>query len=112
VRIVDQCSNGGLDLDVAMFNQIDTDGFGYQQGHLIVDYQFVDCGNELIGQPDSRNMLVSAIDRVWYYVMILRSISIGLHKNNKDRYICIVEGYMFRINKEILNIIIIRYVLL
>ena len=64
VRIVDQCSNGGLDLDVAMFNQIDTDGFGYQQGHLIVDYQFVDCGNELIGQPDSRNMLVSAIDRV------------------------------------------------
>lgn len=64
VRIVDQCSNGGLDLDVAMFNQIDTDGVGHLQGHLIVDYQFVDCGNELIEQPDSKNILVSAIDRV------------------------------------------------
>jgi hypothetical protein len=47
VRIVDQCSNGGLDLDVGVFNRIDTDGRGYQQGHLIVNYQFVDCGNEL-----------------------------------------------------------------
>ncbi|KAF8052465.1 hypothetical protein N665_1556s0010 [Sinapis alba] len=65
VRIVDQCSNGGLDLDVAMFNQIDTDGIGYQQGHLIVDYQFVDCGNELIDQPaDFKNILVSATDRI------------------------------------------------
>ncbi|KAF3511842.1 hypothetical protein F2Q69_00002991 [Brassica cretica] len=65
VRIVDQCSNGGLDLDVAMFNQIDTDGDGYRKGHLIVDYQFVDCGNELIDQPaDFKNILVSATDRV------------------------------------------------
>ncbi|KAL9256432.1 Pathogenesis-related protein [Drosera capensis] len=29
VRIVDQCSNGGLDLDVNVFNQIDTNGQGY-----------------------------------------------------------------------------------
>ncbi|KAJ1385128.1 RlpA-like domain superfamily [Sesbania bispinosa] len=47
VRIVDQCSNGGLDLDVGVFNRLDTDGRGYQQGHLIVNYQFVECGNEL-----------------------------------------------------------------
>ncbi|KAK4282892.1 hypothetical protein QN277_014217 [Acacia crassicarpa] len=47
VRIVDQCSNGGLDLDVGVFNRLDTDGVGYQQGHLIVNYQFIDCGNEL-----------------------------------------------------------------
>ncbi|KAK8329001.1 hypothetical protein V6Z11_A11G289200 [Gossypium hirsutum] len=43
VRIVDQCSNGGLDLDVALFQQIDTDGRGHAQGHLMVDYQFVAC---------------------------------------------------------------------
>uniref|UniRef100_A0A7N0TM04 Barwin domain-containing protein n=1 Tax=Kalanchoe fedtschenkoi TaxID=63787 RepID=A0A7N0TM04_KALFE len=45
VRIVDQCSNGGLDLDVNVFNQIDTDRRGYAQGHLIVSYEFVDCGD-------------------------------------------------------------------
>ncbi|XP_068340589.1 pathogenesis-related protein PR-4-like [Pyrus communis] len=45
VRIIDQCSNGGLDLDVNMFNQIDTDGSGYASGHLIVNYDFVDCGD-------------------------------------------------------------------
>ena len=45
VRIVDQCSNGGLDLDWSVFNQIDTTGIGYQQGHLIVNYDFVDCGD-------------------------------------------------------------------
>ncbi|KAK3024580.1 hypothetical protein RJ639_044322 [Escallonia herrerae] len=44
-RIVDQCSNGGLDLDVAVFQQLDTDGNGFAQGHLTVDYQFVDCGD-------------------------------------------------------------------
>ncbi|XP_050226071.1 pathogenesis-related protein PR-4 [Mercurialis annua] len=55
VRIVDQCSNGGLDLDVNVFNQLDTDGRGYQQGHLIVNYQFVNCG-------DSFNPLLSIID--------------------------------------------------
>ncbi|GLJ33547.1 hypothetical protein SUGI_0674630 [Cryptomeria japonica] len=45
VRIVDQCSNGGLDLDVNVFNQLDTNGQGNAQGHLKVDYQFVDCGD-------------------------------------------------------------------
>ncbi|KAK2637844.1 hypothetical protein Ddye_025639 [Dipteronia dyeriana] len=42
-RIVDQCANGGLDLDEAVFKQLDTDGRGNAQGHLIVNYQFVDC---------------------------------------------------------------------
>ncbi|KAL6659801.1 hypothetical protein ACP70R_000105 [Stipagrostis hirtigluma subsp. patula] len=42
-RVVDQCSNGGLDLDVSVFQQIDTDGGGMAHGHLVVDYQFVDC---------------------------------------------------------------------
>ncbi|KAJ0079592.1 hypothetical protein Patl1_23286 [Pistacia atlantica] len=45
VRIVDQCSNGGLDLDAAVFKQLDTDGRGNAQGHLIVNYQFVNCGD-------------------------------------------------------------------
>uniref|UniRef100_A0ACD5VEQ8 Uncharacterized protein n=1 Tax=Avena sativa TaxID=4498 RepID=A0ACD5VEQ8_AVESA len=50
VRIVDQCSNGGLDLDYdTVFSKIDTDGQGYQRGHLTVSYQFVNCGdNELV----------------------------------------------------------------
>ncbi|XP_058106438.1 wound-induced protein WIN1-like [Magnolia sinica] len=42
-RIVDQCSNGGPDLDKGVFDQIDTDRNGYNQGHMIVNYQFVDC---------------------------------------------------------------------
>ncbi|CAL4980338.1 unnamed protein product [Urochloa decumbens] len=46
VRIVDQCSNGGLDLDYdTAFRPIDTDGQGLNDGHLTVSYQFVDCGN-------------------------------------------------------------------
>ncbi|KAE8729125.1 Wound-induced protein WIN2 [Hibiscus syriacus] len=45
VRIVDQCSNGGLDLDWGVFQRIDTDGEGYRQGHMTVRYDFVDCGN-------------------------------------------------------------------
>ncbi|RRT68545.1 hypothetical protein B296_00038198 [Ensete ventricosum] len=45
VRIIDQCSNGGLDLDQGVFSQLDTDGSGIAQGHLIVNYQFVDCGD-------------------------------------------------------------------
>jgi hypothetical protein len=61
VRIVDQCSNGGLDLDVGVFNKLDTDGRGYQQGHLIVNYQFVDCGNELEDFTNI-NPLLSVID--------------------------------------------------
>ncbi|PIA45184.1 hypothetical protein AQUCO_01700610v1, partial [Aquilegia coerulea] len=43
VRIVDQCSNGGLDLDAGVFRQLDTNGRGNAQGHLIVNYQFVNC---------------------------------------------------------------------
>ena len=43
-RIVDQCSNGGLDLDFeTVFKKIDTNRQGYQMGHLNVDYQFVSC---------------------------------------------------------------------
>ncbi|KAL6868119.1 hypothetical protein ACP4OV_014964 [Aristida adscensionis] len=42
-RVVDQCDNGGLDLDISVFQQIDTDGGGMANGHLAVDYQFVDC---------------------------------------------------------------------
>ncbi|XP_031125996.1 pathogenesis-related protein PR-4 [Ipomoea triloba] len=45
VRIVDQCSNGGLDLDVNVFNQLDTNGQGVAQGHLIVNYDFVNCND-------------------------------------------------------------------
>ncbi|XP_014492110.2 pathogenesis-related protein PR-4 [Vigna radiata var. radiata] len=45
VRIVDKCANGGLDLDISPFQKIDTDGNGYAQGHLIVNYNFVDCGD-------------------------------------------------------------------
>ncbi|CAO2142196.1 unnamed protein product [Urochloa humidicola] len=46
VRIVDQCSNGGLDLDYdTAFSKIDTDGQGVNAGHLTVSYQFVDCGD-------------------------------------------------------------------
>ncbi|TMX04779.1 hypothetical protein EJD97_004660 [Solanum chilense] len=43
VRIVDQCSNGGLDLDVNVFNRLDTNGLGYQRGNLNVNYEFVNC---------------------------------------------------------------------
>ncbi|TVU24507.1 hypothetical protein EJB05_26949, partial [Eragrostis curvula] len=43
-RIVDQCSNGRLDLDYdTVFSKIDTDGQGVKDGHLIVNYLFVDC---------------------------------------------------------------------
>ncbi|XP_057960372.1 pathogenesis-related protein PR-4-like [Malania oleifera] len=45
VRIVDQCSNGGLDLDEGVFRKIDTNGKGYAQGHLMVNYNFVNCGD-------------------------------------------------------------------
>ncbi|KAL5566293.1 hypothetical protein UlMin_029457 [Ulmus minor] len=46
VRIVDQCSNGGLDLDYnGVFKCIDTDGDGYKKGHLMVNYEFVNCGD-------------------------------------------------------------------
>lgn len=43
VRIVDQCSNGGLDLDYGVFQKLDTNGNGFARGHLLVDYHFVNC---------------------------------------------------------------------
>ncbi|MED6174551.1 hypothetical protein PIB30_070135 [Stylosanthes scabra] len=33
-RVVDECSNGGLDLDVSVFQCLDSDGTGYEQGPL------------------------------------------------------------------------------
>ncbi|XP_022143020.1 pathogenesis-related protein PR-4-like [Momordica charantia] len=43
VRIVDQCSNGGLDLDVGVFQSLDTNGNGNANGFLTVNYDFVNC---------------------------------------------------------------------
>jgi len=43
VRIVDQCNNGGLDLEEGVFRQLDTNGQGNARGHLIVNYEFVNC---------------------------------------------------------------------
>ncbi|KAL9413591.1 hypothetical protein AB3S75_042139 [Citrus x aurantiifolia] len=45
VRIVDQCANGGLDLDEGVFKKLDTNGIGYQQGFLTVSYEFVNCND-------------------------------------------------------------------
>ncbi|KAK8271847.1 hypothetical protein V6Z11_D11G290600 [Gossypium hirsutum] len=45
VRILDRCSNGGLDLDVGVFNRLNTNGVGHDQGHFTIRYDFVDCGN-------------------------------------------------------------------
>ncbi|KAG9134218.1 hypothetical protein Leryth_027697 [Lithospermum erythrorhizon] len=45
VRIVDQCQNGGMDLDVGVFNRLDTNGQGRFNGHLTVNYEFVNCGD-------------------------------------------------------------------
>jgi len=44
VRIVDKCSNGMLDLDMDVFQLLDTTGNGMSQGYLMVNYKFVDCG--------------------------------------------------------------------
>ncbi|KAI4379007.1 hypothetical protein MLD38_016417 [Melastoma candidum] len=45
-RIVDQCSNGGLDLDYeTVFKPLDTNGAGFNNGFLTVNYNFVDCGD-------------------------------------------------------------------
>ncbi|XP_023521170.1 pathogenesis-related protein PR-4-like [Cucurbita pepo subsp. pepo] len=43
VRIVDQCNNGGLDLDVGVFQSLDTDGNGNANGFLTINYDFVNC---------------------------------------------------------------------
>ncbi|CAO2146814.1 unnamed protein product [Urochloa humidicola] len=46
VRIVDQCSNGGLDMDYdTAYSKIDSNMQGVNDGHLTVSYQFVDCGD-------------------------------------------------------------------
>ncbi|CAI0410257.1 unnamed protein product [Linum tenue] len=43
VRIVDEPSNEGLELDPNTFKQLDTDGYGFTKGHLLVKYQFESC---------------------------------------------------------------------
>ncbi|XP_039691246.1 beta-mannanase/endoglucanase A isoform X3 [Medicago truncatula] len=43
VRIVDTCTNGGLKLDIDVFQKLDSFGTGNAQGYLMVDYEFVDC---------------------------------------------------------------------
>ncbi|XP_078171991.1 pathogenesis-related protein PR-4-like [Carex rostrata] len=45
VRIINQCSSGGLDLDQGVFAQLDTNGQGNQNGRLTVNYQFVNCSD-------------------------------------------------------------------
>ncbi|XVF42195.1 hypothetical protein PTKIN_Ptkin01aG0340500 [Pterospermum kingtungense] len=61
VRIVDECGSGGLELDLqTAFNPIDTDGQGYLQGHLIVDYELVDC-NDTISSSQENTVLVSSM---------------------------------------------------
>ena len=44
VRIVDTCTNGGLELDIDVFQKLDSYGTGNAHGYLMVDYEFVDCG--------------------------------------------------------------------
>lgn len=43
VRIVDQSDNGGLDLDVGVFQSLDTNGNGNFNGFLKINYDFVNC---------------------------------------------------------------------
>lgn len=53
VRIVDQCSsNRGLELDADVFRGLDTDGQGNARGHLIVNYQFVNCGDGMTSENE------------------------------------------------------------
>ncbi|XVE89894.1 hypothetical protein DITRI_Ditri20bG0032100 [Diplodiscus trichospermus] len=57
VRIVDTCGAGGLVLDLeTAFRPLDSDGSGYNRGHLIVDYEFVDCGDS--SQYEENTVLV------------------------------------------------------
>ncbi|KAJ1413882.1 RlpA-like domain superfamily [Sesbania bispinosa] len=51
----------GQDLDVGVFNELDTDRRGYEQGHLIVNYQFVECGDDEI-EVDLTNPIISILD--------------------------------------------------
>ncbi|KAJ1697117.1 hypothetical protein LUZ63_005629 [Rhynchospora breviuscula] len=50
VRIVDQCGFEGLDLGEGVFSAIDTDGEGYANCHLTVDYEFVDRGDQFLDE--------------------------------------------------------------
>jgi hypothetical protein len=43
VRVMDQCGNGGLDMDPVAFNAIDGDNNGYLDGHMRTEIQFVSC---------------------------------------------------------------------
>lgn len=45
VRVVDECHQGGLDLEEGVFGQLDTDGQGGANGHMITDYEFVGCAD-------------------------------------------------------------------
>ncbi|GMI65213.1 HEVEIN-LIKE, pathogenesis-related 4 [Hibiscus trionum] len=48
VRIMDTCGLGALELDLETgFKPIDPDRQGIHDGHLTVDYEFVNCGDEL-----------------------------------------------------------------
>jgi hypothetical protein len=47
VRVVDVCGDPELDLDMdTAFIKIDADGNGRFNGHLTVDYEFVNCGDD------------------------------------------------------------------
>ncbi|PNX61800.1 chitinase/Hevein/PR-4/Wheatwin2 [Trifolium pratense] len=48
VRIVDECSYEGLDLDIDVFQKLDRSGTGKAQGYLMVYYYFVNCGEYLL----------------------------------------------------------------
>jgi rare lipoprotein A (peptidoglycan hydrolase) len=59
-RVVDECHNVGLDLDAAVFSEIDTDGAGAAGGNLVIDYEFVDC-------QDKNLELVQKTPDILYY---------------------------------------------
>ncbi|XP_039064027.1 pro-hevein-like [Hibiscus syriacus] len=45
VRVLDTCTRPSLDLDYPAFSEI-MDDKGRQDGHLTVNYEFVDCGDD------------------------------------------------------------------
>ncbi|CAH8306121.1 unnamed protein product [Eruca vesicaria subsp. sativa] len=62
VRVLDQCSSEEIELELDTFNDLDTGDTGHDDGgRLHVDYQFVDCGDELMvdQSAESKNILVS-----------------------------------------------------
>lgn len=69
VRIVDQCSNGGLDLDQGVFSQLDTDMAGYARGYLIVNYHFVNCDQGWIDEGESIGHFGSLILNISLYTI-------------------------------------------